>query len=497
MPCRYLYRDRTLLFECDIVADGTIQQVVLRERGYRHIIAFQRIDDCDMVVEVLIAGQLAVSVIRQLCPARIYSDLFHAVFSGIDRLVVQLYDRIALLAVRLLREGLHQLQRSLQRHDLLIQRKERGLQDRIRTASHADLLRDLGRVDDVQLSVLLRQLRLHAVRHMMHDLLLGERRIQQEGTSVLQVAHHVILEHVCVQRAGDEVCIVDVVCRADRRLAETQVRTGNAAGLLGIICEVSLCVLIRVVTDDLDRGLVRGNRTIRTQAPEQAGSVVSLDLEAFVCRQAQVRHIILDADRESVDHLVFLQVIEYGLDMARLRILGSQTVTSADDLDILVILKRRNDIQVQRVAHCTGLFGAVQNSDLLYGGRHDLQHVFRSERTIQVNLDHSDFFALCHQRIDRLVRGLSDRTHGDDDALGIRCAIVSERSVMTSGNLRNLFHIFRYDGRNLGIMLVARLHSLEVDIIVLSTAARYRVGMRVQRALAISFQRIVIDQILI
>ena len=114
-----------------------------------------------------------------------------------------------------------------------------------------------------------------------------------------------------------------------------------------------------------------------------------------------------------------------------------------------------------------------------------------------MNLDHSDFFALCHQRVDRLVRGLSDRTHGDDDALGIRCAIVSERSVMTSGNLRNLFHIFRYDGRNLGIMLVARLHSLEVDVIVLSTAARYRVGMRVQRALAISFQRIVIDQVLI
>ena len=33
-------------------------------------------------------------------------------------------------------------------------------------------------------------------------------------------------------------------------------------------------------------------------------------------------------------------------------------------------------------ALCAGFFCSVQNSDLLYGGRHDLQHVFRSERTI-------------------------------------------------------------------------------------------------------------------
>ena len=262
MPCRHLYSDRTLFFKCDVVADGAIQQVVFCKGGNRHVIAFQTIDDCNMVVEVLIACQLAVCIIRQICPARVDRNFFHTVFTGIDCLVVQLYDRIALLAIRLLGKCLHQFQRSLQRHDLLIEREECRLQDRIGTTSHTDLLSDLRRVDDIELRMLLCQLCLHAVWHVVHDLFLGERRVEQERTSVLQVAHHVILEHVGIQRAGDEVCVIDIVSGTDRRVSKAQVGTCNTAGLLGVICEICLCILIRIVTDDLDRRLVCGNGTV-------------------------------------------------------------------------------------------------------------------------------------------------------------------------------------------------------------------------------------------
>ena len=50
----------------------------------------------------------------------------------------------------------------------------------------------------------------------------------------------------------------------DRALAESQMRSCNTAGLLGVICEVSLRIEICVVADDLDSGLVGTNSTIRT-----------------------------------------------------------------------------------------------------------------------------------------------------------------------------------------------------------------------------------------
>ena len=41
------------------------------------------------------------------------------------------------------------------------------------------------------------------------------------------------------------------VGRADGRVAETQVRAGEAARLLGVVAEVGLAVLVGVVADDL------------------------------------------------------------------------------------------------------------------------------------------------------------------------------------------------------------------------------------------------------
>ena len=46
-------------------------------------------------------------------------------------------------------------------------------------------------------------------------------------------------------------------------MTETQVGAGNAAGLLRVILEISLRILIGVVADNLDRGLVRRNSTVR------------------------------------------------------------------------------------------------------------------------------------------------------------------------------------------------------------------------------------------
>ena len=67
---------------------------------------------------------------------------------------------------------------------------------------------------------------------------------------------------------GNKVCLVDQVGGFDRVMTETQVGHGNTAGLLGVIIEVSLCVHIGVIADDLDGVLVCTYGTVCAQTPE-------------------------------------------------------------------------------------------------------------------------------------------------------------------------------------------------------------------------------------
>ena len=52
--------------------------------------------------------------------------------------------------------------------------------------------------------------------------------------------------------ACNEVGLVDVVGRLDGLIAEAQVGNGDTRGLLRVVLEVSLDILVGVVTDDLD-----------------------------------------------------------------------------------------------------------------------------------------------------------------------------------------------------------------------------------------------------
>ena len=70
--------------------------------------------------------------------------------------------------------------------------------------------------------------------------------------------------------AGDEVGLIDVVRALDELVAEAQVADGDAAGLLGVVLEVSLDELIGVVADDLDGVLVRADGAVAAETPELA-----------------------------------------------------------------------------------------------------------------------------------------------------------------------------------------------------------------------------------
>ena len=70
--------------------------------------------------------------------------------------------------------------------------------------------------------------------------------------------------------------------------AEAQVRDGLRAGLLGVVDEVPLGVQIRLVTEDLDRVLVRADRPVGAEAEEHgADGLRRLDVERRVIPQAE------------------------------------------------------------------------------------------------------------------------------------------------------------------------------------------------------------------
>ena len=68
--------------------------------------------------------------------------------------------------------------------------------------------------------------------------------------------------------------------------------------------------------------------------------------------------------------------------------------------------------------------------------------------------DESDFAALCLKVVDGFLDCLGYGTHGDDDVLGLRVAVVCERTVLSSGEFADLAHVAGNDVRNLAVELV-------------------------------------------
>ena len=66
----------------------------------------------------------------------------------------------------------------------------------------------------------------------------------------------------------NEVSLVDVVRALDGLITEAQMRDGDTAGLLRVILEVSLDILVGVVTDDLCRILICSDSTVAADTPE-------------------------------------------------------------------------------------------------------------------------------------------------------------------------------------------------------------------------------------
>ena len=131
---------------------------------------------------------------------------------------------------------------------------------------------------------------------------------------------------------GNKVCLVDQVGGFDRLMTETKVGHCNTTGFLGVIIEVSLCVHIGIIADDLDRVLVCTYSTVGTKTPElTVYSSFRSGNKRCAKLQGKVGNIIYDTDGE-----LFLGcVLIYSYDLSRCGILGTKSVTTCEDRSLI------------------------------------------------------------------------------------------------------------------------------------------------------------------
>ena len=178
------------------------------------------VDECRIVV-------FSLGVVCQIGPSRVNGQLL--VFAATVNCCVVLVDNVfTLLAVRLNDEFFHLLN-SLFYRDYTCDTEECGLQDGVGTVAQTDFLCNLSSVDIVNSDIVLCKVLLHLVRQVLGQLFAFPDGVQQERAVLTQAAGYVVHVQVSLNVASHEIRRIYQVCRADRSVAETQVRASETA----------------------------------------------------------------------------------------------------------------------------------------------------------------------------------------------------------------------------------------------------------------------------
>ena len=324
---------------------------VRAERGGGELVSLEDQDGMNDIAEIFVIRHLdGFRPFGRIRPGCGNLDLYEVRLCGFDRAVIHLHDGVALLREGLVSHLFHEFLRFFVRHDAVVDEEERGLQDGVGSAAEPQLAGDCDRVDHVEFRFLGREFVLDGGGEIFLQLFDGHPGcVQEEFALLLEVGDHVVTRHVGRVVAGDEIRRVDEVGGLNGRLAESQVRDGDAARLLGVVEEISLRVHIGVVADDLDGVLVRAYRAVRAEAVEFAadgplGRGVILLGEI----QRSMRQIVVDTDGEVIFRLFLLEVLVDGVDHGGVELLGAEAVTAAVNLDIRHALfeERGADVEI-------------------------------------------------------------------------------------------------------------------------------------------------------
>ncbi|KAF5048362.1 hypothetical protein DSECCO2_450910 [anaerobic digester metagenome] len=472
-PMRYEGSNTALLKLGGTGRQGSIE----RHLGNRNIIALQVHDGFhDILCKVIGIGRNQAGGLVALGNLRRNDNLVQSIACAVDCSPVLLDDILALLEEGLLDILLDQVN-GLSLGKNLTDLEEGSLHNGIDAASKPGLLGNLESVDVVEADLLLDDLLLHLTGQVLKYFVGRNLAVEQKYTTLLERAEHVIATDVCGVVTSDEVGMVDQPRHLERALAEAQVTYCDTTTLLGVVGEISLCIEVGIVADDLDGVLVCTNGTVGAKTPEHAGhNILGGDVDGLVDGDGAIGDVIVDANGEVVESLA-CKVVIHSLGVAGGEVLAGQTEASADYLHVgsAHLAEGGNDILVEGLAEGTGFLGAVEYGDSLHRGGNCLYKVFCTERAIKAHLQNTGLSTLLVQVVTGPFKGIGTASHDNDNIGCIGIADIVKEVVGTAGKRGNLIHVLLHHLRKCFIIRVYGLTTLEVYVLVLGGDFQLRV----------------------
>ena len=437
------------------------------------------------------------SAVGRIRPGSGVIDLHEVGFRRIDGRVVHLYNRVALLRKGLVRHFLHIVARVGIGHDVFVDEEERRLQNGVRSAAEAEFARDGDRVDDVKFGVFLGEGVLDFRGEVLVELLHRRpRRVQKELAAFFQIAHHVVTGDVRGVMAGDEVRRVDEIGRLNGGLAESQMRNGDAAALLGIVEEISLRVHIGVIADDLDGVFVRADRAVRAETVElTADRARGRGVVLFGEVERRVGEIVVNTHGEVVFGFFLFKVLVNRVDHRGVELFGAEAVSAAHHLDVRHALFEQSGayVEVQRFAQRAGFLRPVEHREFFHGLGQRRDERVHGERAVQPYFQHADLMPFLVHSVDGFFDGFRAAAHDDGNVFRVGRAHVIEEVIFSARQGGDLVHHLLHDGGGGFVILVRRFAVLEVDVRILRRAFLNRM-FGVERACAEIFDFLHVDE---
>lgn len=176
--------------------------------------------------------------------------------------------------------------------------------------------------------------------------------------------------------------------------------------------------------------------------------------------------------------MVLLALVHVLVDCRRhggVELLAAQTVSAAQHFRLdLELVKRGDDVEIERLAERARFLGAIQDGDLLGGLGESGDELFRGEGAVQSDFDDAHLLALGVEIIDGLFHGFRAAAHQDDDAVGVLRAVVVHQVILSARDARHFVHHVLDDAGDRLIVLVGGFAVLEIDVGVLRRARLMR-----------------------